>query len=343
MTTDPSESESPDPHEQPTEPQSLLGLRVALGAMAVLAAACGFPTLALAPELEYLGSATPPQDEMHATAMGLIFAFAPAIPLYLLAMIHVGLTKRGRAYMALAMGAFWFQVAIGVIAQPFFGCLAQIPVIIPGIIAMVIWRRPGTQERLALPSSSRLLLWPDLLIIPAGIALVVVLIAQLDGRFVPYVEDRNPPREFDSSEGWERLELAVEDTVPAFEAVEGFDGLGDPDYREDDQCDTGGAWDEEWVDLRITYDLGNLDPNGELSMAYVDSLLEHWPDRGYEITQNHPREAAVGDGLQSYRVEAERDDGVTIAYQVGYGSADLTVDSGCILKVDESSIPTPGR
>jgi hypothetical protein len=342
MTTDPSASESPDPQEQPTERQSLLGLRIALAAMAVLAASCGFPTLALAPELEYLGSTTPPQDEMHATAMGLIFAFAPAIPLYLLALIHVGLTKRGKAYIALAVGAFWFQVAIGVIAQPFFGCLAQIPVIIAGVIAMVIWRRPGTQERLALPSSSKPLLWPDLVIVPAGIALVVVLIAQLDGRFVPYEEDRNPPREFDSSEGWERLERAVEDTVPAFEAVEGFNGFGDPDYDESDRCDAGGAWDEEWVELRITYDLGNLDPDDELSMAYVDSLLEYWPAHGYEITDNAPREAAVGGGLQSYRVEAERDDGVTVTYQAGYGSADLTVNSGCILKADDF-VPTPGR
>lgn len=272
---------------------------------------------------------------MHHQALFLTLAFTLALPVYVLAAIHVGLTRRGRVYLSLAAVAFAAQMVLSFIAMPPLGCLLFLPVIVAGICAVVFAKRPRTPVRLQSPSSRRWFLWTELLIIPATVALVWVLVAQINSEYVP--DEPNPERSFDSSEGWDRLDAVIAASLPALEAVEGFNVTQGPHDAEMDVCEDGAAWDEEWVDLRIVYYLGDLEPGSEISLEYMDQLKAAWAESGYTLTGDSSAEAATGDQLRGYGVSAADEEGVTVAYTVGYGQAKLEARTGCILKVGDSS------
>ena len=106
---------------EPVAPASLFGLRIALAFMAAFSIFCGYWGREAIPGLEYLGHPSPPMDEMHQTAVLVVYAFALPLPIYLLAAIHVGLTRRGVLYMTLSVAALVLQVVLGLVAQPFLG------------------------------------------------------------------------------------------------------------------------------------------------------------------------------------------------------------------------------
>jgi hypothetical protein len=305
---------------------SIAGLRAALIAMAILSLGCGFPMAGLIPDLEGWGGDTPAK-ELHRTAVTAVLAFAIAPPVYLLSAIHVGRTKRGHAYLKWAAVAFGLQAVMYLFAQPFLGCIALLPTLVAGIIAMVQSSKPQLQDRLYRPSLAKLLLWPELLIVPIAAALVTALILQVNRDYVP--EEPNPPRDFDSSEGWQRLDDAVAATLPAFEAVDEFPGLPAPydaDYMGD--CDQGAKWNETWIQYDLTFRLGD-----DVSIAdspwrdYLELLRTRWAELGYVITTDAPH------GETDHTLTAVRDDGVTIKYQIFGGGADLDVSTGCIEQV----------
>lgn len=297
--------------------------------MAFFTIACGLPTMNVVPELQYLGDMNPPMDDMHRSAVLFLVAAAVAFPVYVLAAVHVGFTGRGRGYLSLAVAAFVVQAVLNLLAQPFFGILAMVPVAAGGIAAFITSGRAG--DRIERPNSPKLHLWPDLVIFPAVVALTAASIAHFNREFVP--AEPNPPRSFDSSEGWERLGSVVDVSIPVMEDIEGFWISRGPYFSDLGICDDGAAWNEEWVDLQITYHFGELEPSSETNLAYMAALKESWNDAGYTITTDSSAEAATGDSSQGYGVAAVQDDGITVAYRVVRGKAELEIRSGCILKV----------
>lgn len=316
---------------------SVVGLRVALAVMAFFTIACGLPTMNVVPELQYLGDMNPPMDDMHRSAVLFLVAAAVAFPVYALAAVHVGFTGRGRAYLTLAAVAFAVQAVLNLIAQPFFGIIAMIPVAAGGIAAVITSGR--AEDRLARPNSPKLHLWPDLVILPTAVALSAASIAHLNREYVP--AEPNPPRAFDSSEGWERLGGVVDASIPVMEDVEGFRVSRGPYFADLGICDDGAAWNEEWVDLQISYQFGELEPGSETNLAYMAVLKESWVTAGYTITTDSSAEAATGDSSEGYGVAAARDDGITVAYRVVREKAELEIRSGCILKVGEIDTVDP--
>ncbi|THV42413.1 hypothetical protein [Glycomyces buryatensis] len=347
ISEDPDSGEAAPPQEEPIAQQertqgSVLGLRVALWSMAGLTGICGVPAMTMIPGLEHAFKPDPPLDEMHSTALLVILAFGTALPVYLLAAIHVGLTGRGMVYLGLSVPAFAIQMVLALNAQAFLGIITFLPAAIAGIFALYEATRADIKHQLANPRSRKLILWPDLVVIPASIALVAVLIGHIDAEYVP--GEPNTPREFDSSEGWQRLDAVVQDSLSALEAVEGFAVARGPDYRDYsglNECEHGAARDEEWVDLQIVYRFGELEPDSELSLAYMESLKESWTEHGYTITGDSSAEAATGDQSRGYRVSAATDEGITISYTVGYGQAKLEARTGCILKIGEIDTVDP--
>ncbi|MCD0445856.1 hypothetical protein LO763_19795 [Glycomyces sp. A-F 0318] len=297
--------------------------------MAFFTIACGLPATNVAPDLWYLGDVNPPMDDMHRSAVLFLTAAAVAFPVYVLAAVHVGLTRRGRAYLILAGVAFAVQAVLHLIAQPFFGIMAMIPVAGAGIAAVITSGSIG--NRLARPASAKLHLWPDLIIVPSVVALTAASIAQLGREYVP--EEPNPPRTFDSSDAWERLGAVVDASIPVMEDVEGFQVTRGPYYADLDVCDDGAAWNETWVDLQIKYGFGTLEPSSDTNLAYMAALRASWDEAGYTITKDASAEAATGDASEAYGLVAVRDDGITVAYRVVRGKAELEIRSGCIRKV----------
>lgn len=307
---------------------SIAGLRAALFTMAILSLGCGFPMAEFIPDMANWGGSTPAK-ELHDTAVTAILAFEIAPPVYLLAAIHAGRTKRGRAYLKLSAAAFGLQFCLYLIAQPFFGCIALLPTLAAGIIAAVQFSKPQVQDRLDRPSSRRLLPWPELIIVPAAAALVTVLILQVNRAYVP--DEPNPPREFDTTEGWDRIDSAITDSLPAFEQVDGFAGLGTPEHLDPDtECYGGAAWDETWVEFRQSYRLAREASVLESPWVdYLDNLREQWTALGWEITREESRISATGDE-EYFTLAAVRDDGVTVTYRVDNGGAELEAATGCI-------------
>lgn len=335
----PAAQRNPAPSAGNRTPGSVVGLRVALAAMAFFTIACGLPTMNVVPELQYLGAVNPPMDDMHRRAVLFLVAAAVAFPVYALAAVHVGFTGRGRAYLQLAIVAFLVQFVLNLVAQPFFGALAMVPVVGGGIAAVMTSGHFDVQDRLARPKSPKPHLWPDLVIFPITIALTAASIAHFNREFVP--AEPNPPRSFDSSEGWERLGGVVDASIPAMENVEGFRIGRGPYYSDLGVCDDGAAWNEEWVDLQITYRFGELEPSSETNLAYMAVLKGSWVAAGYTITTDSSAEAATGDPAEPYGVVAVRDDGITVAYRVVREKAELEIRSGCILKVGEIDTVDP--
>jgi hypothetical protein len=307
--------------------------------MAFFTISCGLPTMNVVPELQYLGDTHPPMDEMHRTAVLFLIAAAVALPVYVLAAIHVGFTRRGRDYLQLAPLVFAVQAVLNLVAQPFFGIIAMIPVAAGGIAAIVAANQFQAQDRLARPTATKLHLWPDLVMIPVTIALTAASIMHFNRYFVP--DEPNPPRSFDSSEGWEKLGGVVDSSIPVMEGVEGFRISHGPSYADLDICDDGAAWDEEWVDLQITYRFGELDPGSGTNLAYMAALKESWIAAGYTITTDSTAEAATGEPSEGYGVAAVQEDGITVVYHVVRGKAELEIRSGCIPKVGEIDTVDP--
>lgn len=320
------------PQATPIKGRSVLGLRVSLYAMAALTACCGYPATMVLPGLKYFGEYNPvPMAELHRATLLTALAFATALPMYLLAAIHVGLTRRGRFYLVLAAVAFAAQMMLGLAGQGLTGCFAVLPVAIAGIFANVQVSHDETRERLRHPSTNKLVLWPDLVLIPAGLALVAALVTQINSGFIP--DEPNPPREFDTTEGWSRLDSAVADSLPALEQVDGFTGLGAPEEEvRTTECYGGAAWDETWVDDRRTYELAEEASVSESPWAdYLTNLRERWASLGWEISHEESRSSAAADA-EFFTLAAVRDDGVTVTYRVDNGGAELQVATGCILE-----------
>jgi hypothetical protein len=307
--------------------------------MAFFTVACGFPTVNVVPELQYLGDPHPPMDDMHRTAVLFVVAAAVALPVYVLAAIHVGYTERGRAYLSFAAVAFAIQAVLSLVAQPLFGALAMIPVAVGGIATIIAAGQFRVQDRLEKPTSSKLHLWTDLVIIPVTIALTAASIMHFNRSFVP--DEPNPPRSFDSSDGWETLGGVVDASIPVMEDVEGFRISHGPYYADLGICDDGAAWDEEWVDLQIKYRFGELEPGSDTNLSYMAALKESWTAAGYTITTDSSAEAATGDPAEGYGVAAVQEDGITVSYRVVRGEAELEIRSGCIRKVGEIDTVDP--
>jgi hypothetical protein len=100
-----------------------------------------------------LGLEAARSSEMHRSAVLFLVAAAVGFPVYVLAAVHVGFTGRGRAYLALAAGAFAVQAVLNVIAQPFFGIIAMIPVAAGGIAAVPLPDAPATALNDRVPRS----------------------------------------------------------------------------------------------------------------------------------------------------------------------------------------------
>jgi hypothetical protein len=307
--------------------------------MAVFTVGCGLPTMNVVPELQYLGATNPPMDAMHRSAVLFLVAAAIAFPVYALAAIHVGFTERGRAYLALAGLAFAVQAILNLAAQPFFGAIAMIPVAAGGIAAVIAAKQLQTQIRLEKPTSTKLHLWLDLVTVAVTAALAATSTMHFNDHFVP--DEPNPPRSFDSSEGWEKLGAVVDASIPVMEDVEGFRISNGPYYADLGICDDGAAWDEEWVDLQIKYRFGELEPGSDTNLAYMAVLLESWTAAGYTITTDNSAEAATGDPDDGYGVVAITDDGIKVAYRVLRGEAEMEVRSGCIRKVGDIDTVDP--
>jgi hypothetical protein len=129
---------------------------------------------------------------------------------------------------------------------------AVAPAIGLGIATLALSTRAEGAACLANPTSRRLLLCPELVIVPATVLLGVVLLGENAAMYAP--EEPNPEREFTASEGWDRVDAVVADTLPALESVEGFTNLGQP-YDADwgGSCEDGAALGEPWVEYRRTY------------------------------------------------------------------------------------------
>jgi hypothetical protein len=124
------------------------------------------------------------------------------------------------------------------------------------------------------------------------------------------------------------------------EDVEGFRISRGPYYADLEVCDDGAAWSEEWVDLQIKYRF-KLEPGSDTNLAYMAVLRESWVAAGYTITADSSAEAATGDSSEAYGLVAVLDDGITVAYRVMQGEAELEIRSGCILKVGEIDTVDP--
>lgn len=307
---------------------SVAGIRGALYFQAVLALA--FAPLAYQVLLGLSALSGFEAAELHGVGSGFItFVIVPSA-LHLLAAIQVGRTRWGAALLALSIMATVIQI---VMLLPYF-ILPAVPFILALIIELISLRNKGSRQRIETGTAPKYAALPELIALPLTIAVMAALMAWNDSTNDPapaMPAEPNPSREFDAAKGWQRLESAVDDTLPALQGVEGFDGLGEERRTENtSKCDDGAAPGEAWVDLRLEYDLGEFEPDSEVSLAYFESIRTHWEGQGYEITL-YVREDSDGD-MQNRRLTAVRDDGVTAIYDVGYGSASFEVQTGCILQ-----------
>lgn len=268
--------------------------------------------------------------KIHGLTSGFItFIVVPSV-LHLLAAMQVGRTRWGAALLALSIVATVIQI---VMLLPYF-ILPAVPFILALIIELASLRNKASRQRIETGTAPKYAALPELITLPLTVAVLAALMAWNDSTNDPapaMPAEPNSSREFDAAEGWQRLETAVDDTLPALQGVEGFDGLGEERRTENTStCDDGAAPGEEWVDLRLEYDLGEFEPDSEVSLAYFESIRTHWEGQGYEITL-YVREDSDGD-MQNRRLTAVRNDGVTAVYDVGYGSASFEVQTGCILQ-----------
>ncbi|THV40880.1 hypothetical protein [Glycomyces buryatensis] len=268
--------------------------------------------------------------DIHGLASGFIAFVVIPTALHLWAAIQVGRSSWGGALLVVSVLATVVQILM---LLPYF-VLPAVPFIVALIIELVSLANQDTRRRIESGSAPKFAGLPELIVLPLAIAVFAGLMAwngNVNDATPAMPETPNPTREFDASEGRQRLEEVVDETLPAFQEVDGFEGLGEERRMENASgCEDGAAPGEEWVDLSIEYDLGEFEPDSELSLAYLESIRTRWTEQGYEVTL-YVRENDSG-VMQNRRLTAVRDDGVAAVYDVGYGSASFVVRTGCVLQ-----------
>jgi uncharacterized membrane protein len=124
-----------------------------------------------------------PVDTMRRMALLITFGFGLAFPVYLLAAIHVGLTRRGDRYLTLSAVAFGVQTVLSLLAQPALGGIAVAPVFAAGMLVIVGSCTPSAHERLVNPTSEQPLRWIELTIIPASVVLIALMVVSINAYY----------------------------------------------------------------------------------------------------------------------------------------------------------------
>lgn len=313
----------------PALPRSYLGARVALVSQVLLNAAIGLLGYPLVVGFAVMAGYSTAQ--YYSMAQGFIFFTVLPSALHLLAAFNIGCTRRGSAFLGLSVAASAVQV-ITLVASwgPYGWCIAPV---IGGlaVFAVVGGRAKDDAARIAaLPRS----LWRAITDVVIAVVSVLLLIALIHVNNVANdVENRNPPREFDSSESDERLASALDPLLAVLAEVE---GMPDPvrHFGDESACEDGGHADPDWSDSEDTYQFEdrdavvNISPNAGAGQRAIEAVKASLIADGWEITSEDQRLA------WRYDLYAVRDDGVRVSFGVGSGMTELWAGTGCVRNAD---------
>jgi hypothetical protein len=160
-----------------------------------------------------------------------------------------------------------------------------------------------------------------------SVLLLIVLV--LANNVANDVENRHPTREFDSSESDERLSSALDPVLTALSEVE---GMPDPVAHSSDEspCEDGGQTDPDWSETEEIYRFEdrnavvNISPNAGAGQRAVEAVRTILIEEGWEISSESRSRPWL------YDLNAVRDDGVRISFEVGAGMTRLWAYTGCV-------------
>lgn len=143
------------------------------------------------------------------------------------------------------------------------------------------------------------------------------------------VENRNPSREFDSSESDERLASAIDPLLSVLAEVE---GMPDPVRHSSDEssCMDGGHSDPAWAEFEDTYlfeereAVVHISPNAGAGQRAIEAVRASLIEDGWDISSESRSQPWL------YDLYAVRDDGVRVVFEVGAGTTRLWATTACV-------------
>lgn len=241
--------------------------------------------------------------------------------------------RRAKTYLAVAVPVAWAQVIGSLYLVVLFTPVAGLSIfflVVPFSALVIAWTvaaqkidtpRPVRTRRRGFWRRSAL----DLAVF-AGIGTVLVLVVAAVWDSTQW-KGQTPPRDFNESVAWEKMETAVSEVTPVFAPFEGFASRtvtvrSCPGLYED-----GG----DYVRYELSYlftDAVQTDP--QLRSQYRLAAREHWLDQGHGV--QFDRQNAHGD----WSIVVHDGDGLRLAVYEGHGldkPIELNVQTGCVERV----------